>query len=794
MVSHEDDEESQPLMARTDSIDVGVVPVSGSGSDSDRENAYTHPDAPLDTGTTLEVDDSGPSTPRFIQDETTWKRWNWVPYPVRRASKWVAKWSHGPVNPQPFRIKPFFPAIQEYPLVLVDRFIPNLKHRFWLVFCYLSIWIVTFALVKRRDTMASEIEGWGTPQTIGCGVSYWAAGNLCGLDGSDCRPFNGSGFPFKCRANCENYHVLNPRAVGDQELIYAPMVVGGSGTNGSAEPVYRGDSFVCAAAIHAGVVSNQDGGCGVVELVGRSENYAASRHHGISSMGFDSYFPLSFRFVPDVKCSAIDSRWDLLAVSTVFAGVLSLFTNSAPLFFFTIFTGIFWTVGMALDPPPSRTVASLFSNLIGKFLPAMFCAWVMYDKMGVRRTLKGLTAQVEKTILWLGGCWVGGMENYTLSFIPISRLNKHDLNQQPGARAALAIIIIVLVAIVCSQAWFFRKEGRLIKYLKLYALLVGAILISLTIPSLNLRIHHYIIALLLLPGTSMQTRPSLLYQGLLVGLFISGIARWGFDPVLQTSEALQGDAQKGSKLPSITEPVIHLANGTDTLSNITFTWNQPPRQLYDGISILVNDVERFRTYFGDVDEERSFVWSRNSTLDLPEYFRFAYMDGSESGDYTKAGVWTVDGEWNKMKPGPSRLKARSLDNNKLVKRGDTLIPALLVNLGKMCFKPMVKFFFHFQDSKVRILKTAPSKEDKEREKKEQMKKGMNDKERVEMEKKEKEQMEKEKIEKERIENEKIEKEKKEKEKEIKDKEKKDKEKKDKEKKDKEKKDKWKKDT
>ncbi|KAF5631467.1 LCCL domain protein [Fusarium sp. NRRL 52700] len=666
MVRHEDDEESQPLMARTDSIDVGVVPVSGSGSDSDPENA--HPDAPLDTGTTLQVDDSGASTPRFIQDETTWKRWNWVPYPIRRASKWVAKWAHGPVNPQPFRIKPLFPAVQEYPLVLVERFIPSLKHRFWLVFCYLSIWVVTFALVKRRDTIASEIQGWGTPQTIGCGVSYWAAGNLCGLDGSDCRPFNGSGFPFKCRAYCENYHVLNPRAVGDQELIYAPMVVGGPGTNGSAEPVYRGDSFVCAAAIHAGVVSNQNGGCGVVELVGRTENYAGSKHHGISSIGFDSYFPLSFRFVPDVKCSAADSRWDLLAVSTVFAGVLSLFTNSAPLFFFTIFTAIFWTVGMALDPPPSRTVASLFSNLIGKFLPAMFCAWVMYDKMGVRRTLKGLTAQVEKTVLWLGACWVGGMENYTLTFIPISRLNKHDLNQQPGARAALAIIIIVLVVIACSQVWFFRKEGRLIKYLKLYALLVGAILISLTIPSLNLRIHHYIIALLLLPGTSMQTRPSLLYQGLLVGLFISGIARWGFDPVLQTSEALQGDAQKGSKLPSITEPVIHLANGTDTLSNITFTWNEPPRQLYDGISILVNDVERFRTYFGDVDAERSFVWSRNSTLNLPEYFRFAYMDGSESGDYTKAGIWTADGEWNKMKPGPSRLKTRGLDTGQLVKR------------------------------------------------------------------------------------------------------------------------------
>ncbi|KAM0558497.1 hypothetical protein ACHAPJ_004691 [Fusarium lateritium] len=672
MVSH-DEEESQPLMAGPDPVDVQVVPVSGSGSDSDRNTARdntrsadAHPDAPLESHS-LEVDDSDPPTPRFIQDESSWKRWRWVPYPVRRTARWVVKWSHGPENPQPHRIKPFFPAVQEYPLLIIERFLPKLKHRLWLVLFYLSIWIVTFALVKRQDSISSEIEGWGMPQTLGCGVTYWEAKNQCGLDGSDCRPFNGSGFPFKCRANCESYHVLNPRAVGDQEVIYAPMVIGGPGTNGSDEPVYRGDSFVCAAAIHAGIVSNENGGCGVVELIGRDQNYVASKHNGISSVGFDSYFPLSFRF-SDATCSSTDSRWSMLAVSTVFTGVLSLFTNSPAFFFFPVFTGIFWTVGMALDPPPYSSIAALFSNLIGKFLPAMFCAWVMYDKMGIRRTLGGLTAQIEKTILWLGGCWVGGMENYTLSFIPIQRLNKHDLDQQPGARAALSIIIIVLSVIVCSQVWFFRQEGRLIKYLKLYALLVGAILISLTIPALSLRIHHYIIALLLLPGTSMQTRPSLLYQGILVGLFISGIARWGFDPVLQTSEALQGDAQRGTKLPEIPTPVINLGNGTDSLSNITFTWNQPPGQVYDGISVLVNDVERFRSYFGDVDQKREFVWNRNSTLDLPEYFRFAYMDGSASGDYTKAGIWSSEGEWTKMKPGPSRMKARSFDEDELVRR------------------------------------------------------------------------------------------------------------------------------
>lgn len=637
----------------------------------------THPDAPLDSSDTevatrrsIEIgDESDPPTPRFIQDENAWKRSKWIPYWVRRVYKSVAKWSRGPPNPQQYRIKPFFAFVQEYPLFVIERFLPKLKYRLWLLFFYFSIWIIAFVLVKRAGNQSTEIAGWGQPKNIDCGVTYWGSGNSCGLDGNQCRPFDSSGFPFRCPANCESYHVLNPRAVGDTEVIYQSLVVGGPPNDVDPdEAVYRGDSFICGAAVHAGIASNENGGCGVVKLVGYQENFVSSQRHGITSIGFDSYFPLSFQFVPGIKCSASDKRWDLLAISAVFTGVLSPFTSSAALFFFPNFIGIFWTIGMALDPPPSSSVADLFSGLLGKFLPAMFCVWVMYDKMGIRHTLRGLTAQIEKTVLWLGPCWVGAMDNYTLSFIPIQRLSGHDLAQQPGAKAALAFIIIALVVILASQVWFFRQEGRLVKYAKLYGILIVAIIISLLLPGLNLRIHHYILALVLLPATALQTRPSLVYQGLLMGLFINGISRWGFDSVLQTPAALQGDAQKGTELPSIT-PTIQLGNTSDTTSNITFSWKAPKLDNLDGISVLVNDVERFRSYFEDkIDVQSKFVWSRNSSLDLPEYFRFAFMDGSTSGDYTKAGIWTADGEWEEMKSGPSRVKARSPDGDHILSR------------------------------------------------------------------------------------------------------------------------------
>ncbi|KAL1877109.1 hypothetical protein VTK73DRAFT_8846 [Phialemonium thermophilum] len=642
---------------------VVVAGVTGASSSSDAASLEE-----VDVAETEE--DSSPPTPRFMQDEGPWKKWRWVPYSVRRVLRATVRWAHGPPNPRPYKIDPLFPTVQHAPLWLLDRYLPRHRHRLWLVAAYAVVWIVTYALVMREGLVATEIDGWGEPAEVGCGSTYWVSGNQCGLDGNDCRPFNNSGFAFRCPANCESYHVLNPRAVGRQEVIYRPLVVGGPRTTTATtsstvapDPVYRGDSFICGAAIHAGVISNSKGGCGVVNLVGRQENFVASTRHGIQSIGFDSYFPLSFTFDEGVDCSSRDPRWALLAVSVVFTTFLSVFATSPALFFFGNFIGIFWNTGLATDPPSHSTVPALVSNVVGKFLPAMFVAWVMYDKMGVRRTLHGLAAQIEKTVLWLGGCWVGALTNYTFDFIPIQRLTPHDLQQQPGARAALAVIIVVLVAIASSQVWFFRQEGRLIRYLKLYILFGVGLLICLALPDLNLRIHHYILALLLLPGTSMQTRPALLYQGLLVGLFINGIARWGFDSLLQTPAALQGDAQLGSPLPSILAPAITLGANVST---IVFRWASPPGPRYDGISVLVNDVERFRSYFEDEGYVDHFTWVRDADAQINEYFRFAYMEGSQSDDYTKAGVWNVRGEWEQMEPGPSRVKARALQGEERI--------------------------------------------------------------------------------------------------------------------------------
>ena len=581
--------------------------------------------------------------PVWMRESSKAFNWRWVPLPVRKASRAVASWSKGPNPPQIQKISPFFPAIQEAPLRLLDRFLPKKKHKIALLTFFYFCWILVFSLVLHHSVTAGDIEGYGTPHQIWCGANFWAVGNGCGLNGNNCRPFDNATFAFRCPAKCADTKILNPHAVGDQEVNFKPFVVGGLLEDGAnSDPIYRADSFICQAAIHDGIISNSEGGCGVVSLVGEQYSFLGADRHGIKSIGFHSTFPKSYTFLLGIPSDcAKDLRWPLLAVTAIFTALLSLFTSSPEIFSGSIFTMLFLHVGLVSDPPNIFDYPSLTSLIIGRFLPATFVAFVIHVSC-VKPQLAGLTAQIEKTVLWIGGAWIGSLNNYTFDRIPISRLTPSDL-AQPGAILALCIIVISIFVIALGQIWYLRLEGRFLRYLAIYALMGAFLLICVAIPSLSLRIHHYVLALLLLPGTGIQTRPSLLYQGLLVGLFINGVARWGFDSILQTPASLNGNGQTNSLLPNITVPIIGV-------SNITFGWALPPSP-YDGLSILVNDVERHRWYYGE--GQPNFTWDI-AHGDREWYFRFGYMSGSSTADYTKAGVLETDNRWRNMKPGPSK--------------------------------------------------------------------------------------------------------------------------------------------
>lgn len=605
------------------------------------------------------------SAPIWWRESSKSFRWGWVPYPIRQMVRAVVVWSKGPEPPQVQRLIPFFPHTQEFPVEAIRKYFPKIRHKAALLGFFYFSWLLSFILVLNRSASVGKIEGYGQPEPIWCGATFWSVisirsfcssvncvrsmNNGCGLNGDLCRPFNNTTYSFRCPANCALTKVLNPRAVGDQEINYDQFVIGGPKENdGSSTSVaiYRADSFICQAAIHAGVVSNQDGGCGVVSLDGEQRSFVASKQNGIQSIEFDTSFPKSYSFISGLSTKCVkDLRWPLLAITMTFTAILSVCTASPLVFFVSIFPMIFFHVGLVSDPPISSPLPTLTSLIIGRFLPAALGSAIIY-RYSIRTQLTGLTAHIEKTILWLGGAWFGSLNNYTFaSIIPIQRLTKHDIDAQPGAKLALALIIFLLVAIFAGQVHYLRLEGRLRRYAAIYGIFALFLLICVGIPALNLRIHHYFLALLLLPGTGLQTRPSMLYQGILVGLYINGLARWGFDSILETTEHLRGgDGQLGSLLPNITVPI---AIG---LSNITFAWVATLPKGYDGVSVLVNDVERYRWYLGEGATQHTFfrMWEGEK-----EYFRFGFMSGSTSADYTQAGVWTPGGHWVEKRPGPS---------------------------------------------------------------------------------------------------------------------------------------------
>ncbi|KAI5365226.1 Putative LCCL domain-containing protein [Septoria linicola] len=666
-------------------------------SPSDTEDDDTiGPDAPLRRGSPNNEFDPSPARARPSWQNKLADR---VPKPVKHAWASTVTWVKGPQPPRIYHIKPLFPSVQHVPINLLDRYASKRIQRFWLLVAAIASWLLVFSLILYKSSFAAQIPGYGTPVRLSCAARYWGDGNNCGLNGNMCRPFSNASLAFRCPADCHKQQVPN-HAVGDHFVEFSSLVIGGPKREQTGfedeivnNAIYRGDSFICASAVHAGFIKDIEGGCGVLTLTGEQASFPAVKRNGILSTGFDSYFPHTFGFLSSTRTQCKDLRWPAIAPTLIFTILVSLFTTDPAVHFWSIFVALFFHVGLVSDPPANTTYYGLLSIAFGRFLPACFCAYVTY-RFTSKRSLTGLTAQIEKTVLWLGPAWVGALNNYTFDRIPIQRLTPHDLKAQPGAVPALITIVLAILFIALGQAWAFRVEGRMPRYLAIYGGFVLTLLIFLAIPGLNLRIHHYILGLIFLPGTSFQNRPSLVYQGLLLGLFINGVARWGFASIVELpADILKGSAT-GSLLPATNVLEIGAKNITFNLGSLPI-FDQKLGATYDGISVLVNDVERFRGYQDDQaywdgnglvgTGNYSWTWTRHqlgreqpgvtpanpgfgqddpgkiesdsdvSTTQqvLPEYFRFAFMSGSRTADYTKAGQWDEMNKWIPMEDGTS---------------------------------------------------------------------------------------------------------------------------------------------
>lgn len=369
------------------------------------------------------------------------------------------------------------------------------------------------------------------------------------MNGTLCEPFTNSSFDFRCPANCKSLTLANAKLIGSTEVAFVPLVVGGGDPDGT----YRGDSFICGAAIHAfvtapsmllcltycsGIVSNSKGGCGTVTLIGSFENFLSSSAHGIDSTSFPSVFPLSMRLSPsNVLKYCADLRNEALAFDVLITAILFLLLRPPPAVLFWCLVCIgFWHITFFSD---SRSSPPDISGAFGDFLPALFVCYAFW-RVAWRHTLPAFKEiPLERAAWYLPFYWLGVLFNVTTEKIPIDRLLGSDLQKRPGAITALVIIVIVIAVAVLNQMRVARKTGWLTFYLWRYLLAGGIVLVLSQMPGLVFRLHHYIAAMLLMPLTAFPTRPSAVYQAFCLGMFLNGIAKFKFDSFLQTPDEVR---------------------------------------------------------------------------------------------------------------------------------------------------------------------------------------------------------------------------------------------------------------
>lgn len=183
-----------------------------------------------------------------------------------------------------------------------------------------------------------------------------------------------------------------------------------------------------------------------------------------------------------------------------------------------------------------RSNPPALDQAFGTFLPTLFVAYAFW-RLAFRFTLPTFSkAPFERAVWYLAPFWAGVLLNVTFNKIPIDRLTASDLKKRSGAITALVIIVVVVTVMAINQVRVIRKTGWLPHYLGWYVLGGLVTLVLSQLPGLQLRLHHYIIAMILMPATAFPTRLSAIYQGFLLGMFLNGVAAFGFASILQTSD------------------------------------------------------------------------------------------------------------------------------------------------------------------------------------------------------------------------------------------------------------------
>ena len=353
------------------------------------------------SSTTVKVSDATTSLDGLSSESTTsdhhvdlavpeWFRSNtrqhrFVTYIKKSRFRRVIVWLVGPDPPQRCTITPFLPKVQSWSYRKVAHKIPGKAYTtvavIWLV------WVVAFSAILATSNHNAVDDA----ARLSCISRLWYSAPACGLDGENCQPFENADFTFTCPADCARAKLLNPYTVGSTQVNYRSLVIGGPVDNGTM--IYRGDSWICAAAIHAGLIKDHEGGTARLHRLGMQRDFKASTSNGIESIGFASDFPLAYTF-STASVVNNDPQWYVFAASLTATVLIAVLCSRAELFVSAIFPIIFFQASLASDAPYFPKFGSTLSTAFGRFLPAVFVCLVLH-RLYLRKTLCGLEASID---------------------------------------------------------------------------------------------------------------------------------------------------------------------------------------------------------------------------------------------------------------------------------------------------------------------------------------------------------------------------------------------------------------
>lgn len=617
-------------------------------------------------------------------------------------------------DPPPKPIKALYP-VECLPTKL--RSLLSRRNRVVLLIVYMTIWIYIWAqAMMPYYTVPPTVDGVPV-KSFTCGQvgDLWKGKNAaCGIDARFC-PASGKDEDviFRCPALCDRGAWLySLRAVGDSVYKYRGFFIGGGEAQDTDDESilsrpYRADSYPCGSAVHAGIISPFYGGCArITYLSGAQASFVSSPgHYGVSdSIGFSSFFPKSFVFakLPELLGPCKDPRL-VIVVFNIFMGIPIVFFGSSAAFYWIMSIVGFWTISLATDPPiivdpqDPETLYDLLSVSLERFLPSCFIFYVLWvisvkktfhlESSGiieeqdtnisedpenteyVRLKKRQAYSPIYRIVFWYTFFWIGVLNNVTFDRLPIDRLTTNDLQSMPGALLAIYVLGGITLVCVAAQAYYLWLLGRLWQFLKVYALVSGLLVVLALLPGLTLRIHHYIFALLLIPGCSTKGWTAHVFQGLLLGLFLSGVARWGYASIAETNFSLL----RGEPMGIILAPLV------ENYEAGVLYWNHPDGSAYSTnlddidryteVSLLINDIERFRgvdkgkvnvTDIIQTNEhfrrlvEMAMENKPQGETDITMYLRLARYSNKQRkyGDYTQTSILKYPSlDWTPAPPG-----------------------------------------------------------------------------------------------------------------------------------------------